>query len=77
MDEILKKKDENLPGPDRYAKKDTFGADSGTTHFSMGKRLNHFDKELKRERAKPGPGYYNAADMVGQGLSTSNHRSAV
>jgi len=25
VDEILKKKDENLPGPDRYLKKDTFG----------------------------------------------------
>ena len=26
VDEILKKKDENLPGPERYNKKDTFGA---------------------------------------------------
>ena len=25
VDEILKKKDENLPGPERYQKKDTFG----------------------------------------------------
>ena len=25
VDEILKKKDENLPGPERYNKKDTFG----------------------------------------------------
>ena len=25
VEEILKKKDENLPGPDRYMKKDCFG----------------------------------------------------
>jgi len=43
VDEILKKKDENLPGPDRYAKKDTFGGESGTVHYSMRKKLHHFD----------------------------------
>ena len=77
VDEILKKKDENLPGPDRYAKKDTFGIQSESVKFSMGAKLNHFDKELNREKAKPGPGSYNSIDMVGAGLSTSNFRSSV
>lgn len=48
VDEILKKKDENLPGPERYNKKDTFGIQAGTTSYSMRKKLNHFDMELSR-----------------------------
>jgi len=77
VDEILKKKEENLPGPDRYGKKDGFGGGIGTVHYTMRKKLGHFDMQLKREQAKPGPGSYNASDLVGQGLSTSNTRTAV
>ena len=33
VDEILKKKDENLPGPDRYAKRDLFGGTLGELEF--------------------------------------------
>ena len=29
-----------------------------------------------REKEKPGPGSYNASDMVGQGITASVHRSA-
>lgn len=76
VDEIFKKKDDNLPGPDRYGKADGFGVGGGTQHYSMRKKLGHFDMQLKRELAKPGPGSYNASNMVGQGLSTSNHRTA-
>jgi len=50
VDEILKKKDENLPGPDRYGKKDTFGSTAGTTSYSMRKHLHHFDNHLGREK---------------------------
>ena len=50
VDEILKKKDENLPGPERYNKKDTFGSQAGSTMYSMRKKLGHFDMELKRQK---------------------------
>lgn len=76
VDEILKRKDENVPGPDRYGKKDTFGKTAGSTMYSFGAKLNHFDKELGRERKKPGPGAYHAGDLMGSGLNTSTMRSA-
>ena len=76
VDEILKKKDENLPGPDRYGKKDTFGKTAGSVSFSMRKHLNDFDRTLRRESCKPGPASYNQTNLVGDGLSTSNMRSA-
>eukprot|EP00354_Favella_ehrenbergii_P001757 CAMPEP_0170466128 /NCGR_PEP_ID=MMETSP0123-20130129/10210_1 /TAXON_ID=182087 /ORGANISM="Favella ehrenbergii, Strain Fehren 1" /LENGTH=48 /DNA_ID= /DNA_START= /DNA_END= /DNA_ORIENTATION= len=43
VEEILKKREENLPGPDRYGKKDTFGNHSGTVAYSMRKKLGAFD----------------------------------
>jgi len=46
VDEILKRKEENLPGPDRYGKKDLFGKDAKTTAYSIRKKLNHFDLKL-------------------------------
>ena len=76
VDEILKKKEDNLPGPDRYTSKDAFGGTSGTVHYTMRKKLGHHDMELNREKKKPGPGSYNAADLVGQGLVTSVHKTA-
>lgn len=58
VDEILKRKDENLPGPERYNKSSTFGKDANTTAYSMRKQLGHFDMQLAREAKKPGPGSY-------------------
>ena len=60
VDEILKKKEDNLPGPDRYSRKDqdTFGVSAATESYSMRKKLGHFDMELNREKKRPGPGYY-------------------
>ena len=77
VDEILKKKDENLPGPERYNKKDTFGMQAGSTSYSLRKKLGHFDMELNREKKRPGPGYYNANDLTGKGLNSSTMKSAV
>ena len=78
VDEILKKKDENLPGPDRYGKKGSFGAsaDTGNASYSMRKKLGHFEMKLEKEKKLPGPGYYQQSNLVGAGLSTSNMRSA-
>lgn len=78
VDEILKKKDENLPGPERYNRKDenTFGQTAGSTSYTMRKKLGHFDMHLNRERARPGPGNYNQDGLVGGGLSSSNMKSA-
>ena len=76
VDEILKKKDENLPGPDRYEKKAAFGKGVGTESYSMRKKLNHFEMKLEKEKKLPGPGYYQQSNLVGSGLSTSNMRSA-
>ena len=77
VDEILKKKDENLPGPDRYMKKDCFGKDANSTSYSMRKKLGAFERHLGREHKLPGPGSYNANDLVGAGLSTSTMKTAV
>ena len=76
VDEILKKKQENLPGPDRYTKQATFGIDANTTSYSMRKHLGEFDRHLGREKKRPGPGSYHAADLTGSGLTTSTMRSA-
>lgn len=76
VDEILKKKDENLPGPDRYERSPNFGKDARTTSYTMGQKLNHFDQKLTKEKKLPGPGYYMAADLVGKGLSVSNMKSS-
>lgn len=43
VDEILKKKEENLPGPDRYGHKEAFGTTAGTVNYTMRKKLGHFD----------------------------------
>ena len=59
VDEILKKKDDNLPGPERYSKKDGFGRTAGSIQFSMRKKLGAFDRHLGREKKLPGPGSYN------------------
>ena len=48
VDEILKKKDENLPGPERYGKKDGFGRTSGSIQFSMRKKITDFERELSK-----------------------------
>ena len=63
VDEILKKTDENLPGPDKYAKASLFGGRQGALEgsnyqYSMRKKLSHFERELEKEKKKPGPGYY-------------------
>ena len=42
----------------------------------MRKKLGHFDMQLNRERAKPGPGSYNANNLTGDALNTSTMRSA-
>ena len=54
VDEILKKKDENLPGPDRYSRAKYFGnkqgqLDCGSQQYSMRQKLPLFDKKLERE----------------------------
>ena len=77
VDEILKKREENLPGPDRYGKKDTFGANAQSVSYSMRKKLGAFDRHLKREKMSPGPGYYQSPDLVGTGLTSSIQRTAV
>ena len=76
VDEILKKKQENLPGPERYPKAATFGTDAKTTSFSMRKHLGEFDRHLGREKKRPGPGSYHAHNLTGTGLNTSTMRSA-
>lgn len=76
VDEILKKKEDNLPGPDRYLNKDGFGQTAGSVSYSLRKKLGAFERQLGRETRLPGPGYYNANDLVGKGLGTSNMRSA-
>ena len=77
MDEILKKREENLPGPDRYGKKDGFGGNAQSVSYSMRKKLGAFDRHLMREKKSPGPGYYQSPDLVGTGLTSSIQRTAV
>jgi hypothetical protein len=70
VDEILRKKDENLPGPVNYEKKHLFGSNNGT-QYSMRKKLMHFEQKLEREKKSPGPGYYNDPSLTGNGLVNS------
>lgn len=77
VDEILKKKEENLPGPDHYKKVDLFGGaqqalEFGQPQYSFRKKLDMEIHKLDKQRKLPGPGQYHAADLVGRGLSTSN-----
>jgi len=75
VDEILKKREDNLPGPDRYEKKPMFGNDQGL-NYSMRKKLGHFDMHLTKEKKLPGPGYYEAKHLTGNGLNNSIMKSA-
>ena len=82
VDEILKKTDENLPGPDRYPKKNLFSGKQGdlegsSMQYSMRRKLDHFAKHLEKEKKRPGPGTYQARDLVGGGIANnSTMRSA-
>ena len=76
VDEILKKKDENLPGPERYGMKDTFGANANSTSYSLRKQLGAFDRHLGREKKLPGPGSYIHAETVGTRMMSSTFVSS-
>ena len=63
VDEIFKKKDENLPGPDKYKMKQLFGSKQGdlegsSLQYSMRRKLDHFAVRLEKEKKRPGPGSY-------------------
>ena len=63
VDEILKKTEENLPGPDRYAKVALFGGKQGSLEgsnhqYSMRKKILNIERHLEKEKKKPGPGFY-------------------
>lgn len=75
VDEILKKKEENLPGPDRYEKKNLFGPNLGT-NYSMRKKIMDFEQHLDKEKKLPGPGYYEQNNLVGGSLNSSVMRNA-
>ena len=80
VDEILKKKQENLPGPERYEKRSLFGGKQGSLEFGVpqytfGQKLDPEILRLKRETSKPGPGFYHAPGIVGAGISNSTIRN--
>lgn len=75
VDEILKKKEENLPGPDRYEKKHLFGGTQGT-NYSVRKKIMDFEQHLDKQKKLPGPGYYEQNNLVGGALGSSVMRSA-
>ena len=43
----------------------------------MRKKLGHFERHLGREKKLPGPGYYQAGDLVGSGLSSSVMKNSI
>jgi len=76
VDEIFKKKSENLPGPDKYPMKPLFGAKQGelegsSQQYSMRRKLDHFAVHLGKEKKRPGPGHYAQSNLVGGGISNS------
>lgn len=82
VDEILKKKDENLPGPDRYSNYRFFGNKPGqlacgSSHYSMRLKLDHFATALNKSKKRPGPGSYASNDLTGAGLNTSVMRNSI
>jgi hypothetical protein len=57
VDEILKKKEENLPGPGNYEAKPII-ANENSIRFSIRPKCGDNDYTLKRQRKMPGPGHY-------------------
>lgn len=69
VDEILKKREDNLPGPGNYEHKRHISA-VDTVKYSM--RQKHFDYKGKRDKWMPGPGTY--ADQSLTGVKPTNSK---
>ena len=69
IDNIKKDGDISRPGPGKYSHEKRFGS-MGVT-YSMAQKLNHDDLILAKSKKLPGPGYYQAPDVVGQDLAQS------
>ena len=69
IDRIKKHGDVNKPGPGRYSHERKFGSEGLT--YSMAEKLNHDELCLKKSKKLPGPGYYQAPDIVGQDMTQS------
>ena len=42
----------------------------------MRKKLNHMERELEKSAKKPGPGFYQQANLTGSGLNSSVMRNS-
>jgi len=70
VDEILRKKDEQLPGAGTYESKHLFG-DTNGVQYSLRKRIYNNEQKLDRERKLPGPGYYADPSLTGVSVVNS------
>ena len=67
--ESSKKPETSSPGAGKYhmaydwVPRDDFSKTKVTAKWSMGRRLNHFDKHLQKAGALPGPSDYGTDDM--------------
>lgn len=58
VDEILRKKEENLPGPGNYEHKQLISAADTSIRYSFRPKYGDADYNLKKSRKLPGPGHY-------------------
>jgi len=64
VDEIMKKKPENLPGPGNYDHKTLISA-TDSIRFSMRPKYELEKCALNRSKKLPGPGFYEDASLTG------------
>ena len=64
VDEILRKKEENLPGPGNYQLNTLIGKED-SVKYTMRAKASDADYSLKKAKQLPGPGYYQDPSLTG------------
>ena len=67
VDEIIKKKDQNEPGPANYTHQQSFGSIKGGERYSVRPKNDLFVNHLERQKKLPGPGsYLDSVNLAGK-----------
>ena len=71
VDEILKKREEGLPGPDRYTLQNFKGIGKEASAYSIRKKYDDWELKLEKNKNIPGPGHYDSGDLFQKKLNNS------
>ena len=74
VDEILRKKEENLPGPGNYELNTLIGKED-SVKYTMRAKYNFADYNLRKAKNLPGPGYYQDPSLTGVKPANSKMQS--